>query len=45
MAVGYLADGSEAPLSDIGWIGPAGQMYSNIEDLNKVGNYNLIAKK
>lgn len=35
MAVGYNVDGSVAPLSDLGWIGPAGQMYSTLNDLNK----------
>lgn len=36
MAVGYELDGSVAPLYDLGWEGPAGQMYSTINDLNKV---------
>ena len=36
MAVGYLPDGSEAPLTDLGWLGPAGQMYSTVNDLAKV---------
>ena len=36
MAVGYEPDGSVAPLYDLGWEGPAGQMYSTINDLNKV---------
>ncbi len=36
MAVGYMFDGSIAPLTDIGWEAPAGQMYSSINDLNKV---------
>jgi CubicO group peptidase (beta-lactamase class C family) len=29
MAVGYNADGSVADLIDLGWVGPAGQMYSS----------------
>ena len=36
MAVGYEPDGSVAPLYDLGWEAPAGQMYSTIDDLNKV---------
>ena len=42
MAVGYWipavgGQGSEeAPLIDLGWIGPTGQMYSTTADLNKV---------
>ena len=36
MAVGYMLDGSVAPLTDFGWSAPAGQMYSTINDLNKV---------
>lgn len=36
MAVGYNADGSVAPLYDLGWLGPAGQMVSTTDDLNKV---------
>ena len=36
MATGYNADGSVAPLTDLGWIAPAGQMYSTTNDLNKV---------
>ena len=36
MAVGYNADGSVAPLYDLGWEGPAGQMFSTTDDLNKV---------
>jgi len=34
MATGYNPDGSEAPLVDLGWIAPAGQMYSTVADLN-----------
>jgi CubicO group peptidase (beta-lactamase class C family) len=33
IAVGYYADGSAAPLVDIGWSAPAGQMYSSVRDL------------
>ena len=36
MATGYMLDGTVAPMTDIGWVGPAGQMYSTINDLNKV---------
>ena len=36
MAVGYDPQGNVAPLSDLGWIAPAGQMFSTINDLNKV---------
>ena len=36
MAVGYDLNGSVAPLTDLGWLGPAGQMYSTVNDLAKV---------
>ena len=36
MAVGYNPDGSVAALTNLGWEGPAGQMYSSVNDLNKV---------
>ena len=36
LAAGYESDGSEEPRYDIGWWGPAGQMYSTTSDLNKV---------
>lgn len=36
MAVGYNTDGSKAPLYDLGWAGPSGQMYSTVNDLMKV---------
>lgn len=36
MAVGYGPTGAEASLVDLGYIAPAGQMYSTINDLNKV---------
>lgn len=36
MAVGYLVNGEVAPLADLGWNRPCGQMYSTVEDLNKV---------
>ena len=36
MVTGYNVDGSETPLVDLGWVAPAGQMYANIKDLNKV---------
>ena len=43
MAVGYWIpvfgqESEEAPLIDLGWIGPTGQMYSTTADLNKVRN-------
>ena len=38
MAVGYDADGSVAPLYDLGWAAPAGQMYSTVNDLMKVSD-------
>ena len=36
MATGYEPDGSLAPLYDLGWVGPAGQMFSTTADLNTV---------
>ena len=36
MATGYLAGGLVAPLFDLGWDSPAGQMYSTVNDLLKV---------
>ena len=37
MAVGYNSnDGSVATLYSLGWDSPSGQMYSNIDDMNKV---------
>lgn len=36
MATGYDLDGSPAPVYDWGWEGPAAQMYSTSDDLNKV---------
>lgn len=36
MATGYEPDGSVAPLYDLGWVGPAGQMYSTTTDLSTV---------
>ena len=36
MAVGYEPDGSVAPLYDLGWVGPAGQMFSTTTDLKTV---------
>lgn len=36
MAVGYEPDGSIAPLYDLGWLAPTGQMYSTTADLNTV---------
>ena len=34
--MGYWMTGTEAPLIELGWIGPTGQMFSTIADLNKV---------
>lgn len=39
MAVGYEINGEVAPLADLGWNRPCGQMYSTVEDLNKVSSY------
>ena len=36
MATGYNIDGSAAPLLDLGWISPAGQMFSSAKDLDIV---------
>ena len=36
MATGYDAQGNEASLYDLGWVAPAGQMYSTVNDLMKV---------
>ena len=36
MATGYIAGGENAPLIDLGWDAPSGQMYSTINDLLKV---------
>ena len=40
MAVGYNSnDGSVATLINLGWDSPSGQMYSNLDDINKVSLY------
>ena len=39
MATGYDAQGNEESAFDLGWIGPAGQMYSTLNDLMKVRMY------
>jgi CubicO group peptidase (beta-lactamase class C family) len=39
LATGYESDGSEEPLYDIGWWGPASQMYSSASDLNKLAKF------
>ena len=44
MAVGYTPNGDEAPLINLGYISPAGQMYSTINDLNKVRVKNMLTK-
>ena len=36
MATGYNIDGSAAPLLDLGWISPTGQMFSSARDLDIV---------
>ena len=36
MAVGYWMAGEEAPLVELGWMAPTGQMYSTTADLNRV---------
>ena len=36
MATGYISGGAKAPLVNLGWGAPAGQMYSTINDLLKV---------
>ena len=38
MATGYNADGSIAVLADLGWISPAGQMFSTTRDLDIVSD-------
>ena len=42
MATGYIGGGEKAPLIDLGWNAPAGQMYSTINDLLKVCSTNFI---
>ena len=42
MAVGYNIDGSPAVLADLGWVSPAGQMYSSTRDLDTVST-NLVS--
>lgn len=39
MATGYMSGGIRAPLVNLGWDAPAGQMYSTINDLLKVHSY------
>ena len=36
MATGYDAQGNEAFFYNLGWVAPAGQMYSTVNDLMKV---------
>jgi hypothetical protein len=38
MAVGYNVDGTPAILADLGWISPAGQMYSSTGYLDTVNH-------
>ena len=37
MAFPYLPNGVRKPFMNVGWLAPAGQMYSTIEDLAKLG--------
>lgn len=37
MAFPYSKDGKRMPFMDLGWLAPAGQMYSTINDLAKLG--------
>ncbi|XP_020631649.1 putative beta-lactamase-like 1 [Orbicella faveolata] len=37
MAYPYLCGGKRTPFMEIGWLAPAGQMYSTIDDLAKLG--------
>ena len=39
MATGYDVQGNEESAYDLGWAGPAGQMYSTLNDLVKVCTY------
>ena len=39
MATGYDVQGNEESAFDLGWAGPAGQMYSTLNDLMKVRTY------
>ena len=39
MATGYDGQGNEAFMYDLGWLAPAGQMYSTLNDLMKVHMY------
>jgi hypothetical protein len=43
MAVGYAPNGSVAPPQDLGWLSPAGQMYSTVDDLAKVTGMRLLS--
>ena len=37
--MGYINGGIKAPLVNLGWDAPAGQMYSTVDDLLKVATY------
>jgi hypothetical protein len=39
LATGYTLDGSVESVYDVGWWGPAGQMYSTLQDLNKLAQF------
>ena len=45
LAVGYLPNGDPEPVYDIGWWAPAAQMYSTLQDLNKVHFPHLITQQ
>ena len=42
MATGYDVQGNEESAFNSGWAGPAGQMYSTLNDLMKVCTYMVI---
>ena len=42
MATGYDVQGNEESAFNLGWAGPAGQMYSTLNDLMKVCTYMVI---
>ncbi|XP_065903470.1 putative beta-lactamase-like 1 [Dysidea avara] len=39
MATGYIGGGEKAPLIDLGWYAPTGQMYSTVNDLLKLSDF------
>ena len=42
MATGYDSKGNKALTYDLGWVAPAGQMYSTVNDLMKVMMCNCL---